>query len=123
MTIFYLAVLLGLAYFAILPRPESHFRTVAKTLPIILLCVFAALSGAWWLVVVALGLSAVGDALISRSDRAQSAARLLDEANRIRYAQVSFETRGDPLHVEAVEQSVARIVELVSDAAKRKRAE
>ena len=53
------------------------------------------------------------DALISRSDRAQSAARLLDEANRIRYAQVSFETRGDPLHVEAVEQSVARIVELV----------
>ncbi|MGE4405541.1 MAG: methyl-accepting chemotaxis protein [Pseudomonas sp.] len=53
------------------------------------------------------------DALISRSDKAQSAARLLDEANRIRYAQVSFETRGDPLHVEAVEQSVARILELV----------
>lgn len=53
------------------------------------------------------------DALISRSDKAQSAARLLDEANRIRYAQVSFETRGDPRHVEAVEQSVARVVELV----------
>lgn len=67
MTIFYLAVLLGLAYFAILPRPESHFRTLAKTLPIILLCVFAALSGAWWPVIVALGLSAIGDALISRS--------------------------------------------------------
>ncbi|MCJ7994290.1 lysoplasmalogenase [Rhizobium cremeum] len=67
MTIFYLAVLLGIAYFAILPRPESHFRTVAKTLPIVLLCVFAALSGAWALVVAALALSAVGDALISRS--------------------------------------------------------
>ena len=53
------------------------------------------------------------DALISRSDKAQSAARLLDEANRIRYAQVAFETRGDPRHVEAVEQSVARVVELV----------
>ncbi len=44
------------------------------------------------------------DALISRSDKAQSAAKLLDEANRIRYAQVAFETRGDPRHVEAVEQ-------------------
>lgn len=53
------------------------------------------------------------DALVSRSEKAQSAARLLDEANRIRYAQVSFETRGDPRHVEAVEQSVARITELV----------
>ncbi|MCQ4298038.1 methyl-accepting chemotaxis protein [Pseudomonas stutzeri] len=53
------------------------------------------------------------DALVSRSEKAQSAGRLLDEANRIRYAQVSFETRGDPLHVEAVEQSVARITELV----------
>jgi len=55
------------------------------------------------------------DALISRSDKAQSAAKLLDEANRIRYAQVSFETRGDPRHVEAVEQSVARVVELVQE--------
>jgi len=53
------------------------------------------------------------DALISRSDKAQSAALLLDEANRIRYAQVSFENHGDPRHVEAVERSVARITELV----------
>lgn len=53
------------------------------------------------------------DALISRSDKAQDAATLLDEANQIRFAQVSFETRGDPQFIEAVEQSVARIVQLV----------
>ena len=55
------------------------------------------------------------DSLVSRSDKAQDAARLLDEANRIRYAQVSFETRGDPQYIEAVEQSVARIVQLVQE--------
>jgi methyl-accepting chemotaxis protein len=55
------------------------------------------------------------DALISRSDKAQDAAILLDEANQIRYAQVSFETRGDKQYVEAVDQSVARIVQLVQE--------
>ena len=55
------------------------------------------------------------DALISRSDKAQDAATLLDEANRIRFAQVSFETRGDPQYVEMVEQSVAQIVQLVQE--------
>lgn len=55
------------------------------------------------------------DALISRSDKAQDAAILLDEANQIRYAQVSFETRGDPQYIEVVEQSVARIVQLVQE--------
>ena len=55
------------------------------------------------------------DALISRSDKAQDASMLLDEANRIRFAQVSFETRGDPQYVEMVEQAVARIVQLVQE--------
>ncbi|HCL75463.1 MAG TPA: methyl-accepting chemotaxis protein, partial [Pseudomonas sp.] len=55
------------------------------------------------------------DALISRSDKAQDASTLLDEANRIRFAQVSFETRGDPQYVEMVEQAVARIVQLVQE--------
>jgi len=55
------------------------------------------------------------DALISRSDKAQDASMLLDEANRIRFAQVSFETRGDPQYVEMVEQAMARIVQLVQE--------
>src|SRR5690606_4751519 len=52
------------------------------------------------------------DALISRSDKAQDASMLLDEANRIRFAQVSFETRGDPQYVEMGEQAVARTGQL-----------
>jgi len=55
------------------------------------------------------------DALNSRSDKAQDAASLLDEANQIRYAQVAFETRGDPKYVEAVERSVTRIIQLVQE--------
>jgi len=53
------------------------------------------------------------DALIDRSDKAQSAGALLDEANRIRHAQVSFEIRGEPRYVEAVDEAVARIVRIV----------
>src|SRR5690606_1805662 len=55
------------------------------------------------------------DALISRSDKAQDASMLLDEANRIRLAQVSLDTRGDPPYVEMVEQAVARIVQLAQE--------
>ena len=58
------------------------------------------------------------DALISRSDKAQTAENLLNEANEIRYAQVRFEERSDPSHVAHVKDSVANIVQII----KRERA-
>ncbi|MBA1278653.1 MULTISPECIES: HAMP domain-containing methyl-accepting chemotaxis protein [Pseudomonadaceae] len=53
------------------------------------------------------------DALISRSDKAQTAESLLNEANEIRYAQVRFEERSDPSHVAHVTDSVANIVQII----------
>ena len=53
------------------------------------------------------------DALISRSDKAQTAENLLNEANEIRYAQVRFEERGDAKYVTRVEDSVAKIAQIV----------
>ena len=53
------------------------------------------------------------DALISRSDKAQAAESLLNEANRIRYAQVRFEERGDLEHVAQVNDAVASIADIV----------
>ncbi|MCQ4257688.1 HAMP domain-containing methyl-accepting chemotaxis protein [Stutzerimonas stutzeri] len=53
------------------------------------------------------------DALISRSDKAQTAENLLNEANQIRYAQVRFEERGDAQYVTRVSESVAKIAQLV----------
>jgi len=53
------------------------------------------------------------DALISRSDKAQTAENLLNEANQIRYAQVRFEERGDQKYVAQVTDSVAKIAQLV----------
>tara|TARA_Y100001949_G_scaffold176520_1_gene190031 strand:- start:7916 stop:9838 length:1923 start_codon:yes stop_codon:yes gene_type:complete len=53
------------------------------------------------------------DALISRSDKAQTAENLLNEANQIRYAQVRFEERGDEKYVAQVTDAVANIARLV----------
>lgn len=53
------------------------------------------------------------DALISRSEKAQAAENLLDEANQIRYAQVRFEERGDVAYVAQVNDAVASIAEIV----------
>ena len=53
------------------------------------------------------------DALISRSDKAQTAENLLNEANQIRYAQVRFEERGDVKYVAQVTDAVTKIAQLV----------
>ena len=53
------------------------------------------------------------DALISRSDKAQTAENLLNEANQIRYAQVRFEERGDEKYVAQVTDAVANTARLV----------
>ncbi|MCP9338070.1 HAMP domain-containing methyl-accepting chemotaxis protein [Stutzerimonas xanthomarina] len=53
------------------------------------------------------------DALISRSDKAQTAESLLNEANQIRYAQVRFEERGDEKYVAQVTDAVEKIAQLV----------
>lgn len=59
------AVVAGLSYFAILPRPPSHRRAVWKTLPVLLLAVYAFLMDAPVLLVLALVLSALGDAFLA----------------------------------------------------------
>lgn len=61
MIFLYLAVFFGLAYFFLLPRPESHFRAAAKTLPAILFACYATAIGASPLLIGALAMSAVGD--------------------------------------------------------------
>lgn len=53
------------------------------------------------------------DTLISRSEKAQVAENLLNEANEIRYAQVRFEERGEASYVADIEESVAKIVRIV----------
>ena len=53
------------------------------------------------------------DALISRSDKAQTAEHLLNEADQIRYAQMRFEERGDATYIVQVTDAVARIAEIV----------
>ena len=60
-----LAILIGLSYFAILPKPTSHFRSVWKTLPVALLALYAFLMEAPGLLVLALVLSALGDAFLA----------------------------------------------------------
>src|SRR5690606_3288864 len=60
-----LAILIGLSYVAILPKPTSHFRSVWKTLPVALLALYAFLMEAPGLLVLALVLSALGDAFLA----------------------------------------------------------
>lgn len=60
-----LAVLIGLSYFAILPKPASHRRALWKTLPVSLLALYAFLMEAPDLLVLALVLSALGDAFLA----------------------------------------------------------
>lgn len=60
-----LAVLIGLSYFAILPKPAGHRRAMWKTLPVSLLALYALLMEAPDLLVLALALSALGDAFLA----------------------------------------------------------
>ena len=60
-----LSVLLGLFYFVVLPRPASHFRAILKTLPVMLLAGHAWFTQSEGLLVVALALSALGDAFLA----------------------------------------------------------
>ena len=59
------AVIAGLSYFAILSGPPSHRRAVWKTLPVLLLALYAFLMDAPVLLVLALLLSALGDAFLA----------------------------------------------------------
>lgn len=59
------AVLIGLSYFAILPKPASHRRALWKTLPVSLLALYALLMEAPQLMVLGLVLSALGDAFLA----------------------------------------------------------
>lgn len=60
-----LAVLIGLSYFAILPKPASHRRALWKTLPVSLLALYALLMEAPQLMVLGLVLSALGDTFLA----------------------------------------------------------
>lgn len=65
MIVLALALVAGLSYFAILPKPASHVRAIWKTLPVALLAFYAFLMEAPALLVLALVLSALGDALLA----------------------------------------------------------
>lgn len=56
---------LALFHFRWLERPASHPRAVLKTVPVLLLAVYAFLAGAPLLLVVALALGALGDACLA----------------------------------------------------------
>ncbi|WP_425083350.1 lysoplasmalogenase [Ruegeria profundi] len=64
--LFWLAAACALAYLPLSPRPASVLRTVLKTASVAVLALVALLSGGATLLVVALGLCAIGDALLSR---------------------------------------------------------
>ncbi len=65
MVVLALALVAGLSYFAILPRPAGHVRAIWKTLPVALLAFYAFLMEAPALLVLALVLSALGDAFLA----------------------------------------------------------
>ena len=65
MIVLALALVAGLSYFAILPRPAGHVRAIWKTLPVALLAFYAFLTEAPALLVLALVLSALGDAFLA----------------------------------------------------------
>lgn len=60
-----LSVALGLGYFWILPRPKTALRAVWKTLPVVLLALYALLVGAPTLLILALLLGAAGDGFLA----------------------------------------------------------
>jgi uncharacterized membrane protein YhhN len=69
--ILWLSVALGTSYLWILPRDKTVFRAVWKTLPVLLLALYAYLVGAHPLLIVALALGALGDwSLAFEGDRA-----------------------------------------------------
>lgn len=69
--IFCLSVALGTSYLWILPQDKTVFRAVWKTLPVLLLALYAFLIGAHPLLVAALALGALGDwSLAFEGDRA-----------------------------------------------------
>ncbi|KKX27828.1 lysoplasmalogenase [Rhizobiaceae bacterium LC148] len=59
------SIVLALGYFRWLERPASHYRAIFKTLPVLLLAGYAALSGAPALLLAALLLGAIGDAFLA----------------------------------------------------------
>lgn len=62
----WIAAACALAYLPLSPRPASTIRTALKTASVALLALFAALSGSATLLILALALCAMGDALLSR---------------------------------------------------------
>ena len=65
-SLIWIAAACALAYLPLSPRPASTIRTALKTASVALLALFAALSGAANLLILALALCAMGDALLSR---------------------------------------------------------
>ncbi|TLX63974.1 methyl-accepting chemotaxis protein [Stutzerimonas nosocomialis] len=54
------------------------------------------------------------DMLISRSDKAQTASLMLDKANDIRHAQMTFEATSDPKQVEQLDALVAEVIAMIN---------
>ncbi|WP_319546897.1 lysoplasmalogenase [Ruegeria conchae] len=64
--LFWTAAACALAYMPLTARPASTLRSTLKTASVALLAAIAALTSAPWLLIVALTLCAIGDALLSR---------------------------------------------------------
>ncbi|SDW56147.1 Uncharacterized membrane protein YhhN [Ruegeria halocynthiae] len=64
--LFWTAAACALAYLPLTARPASTLRSVLKTASVALLAVIAVLGAAPWLLILALTLCAIGDALLSR---------------------------------------------------------
>ncbi len=59
--LFWTGLAVAVAYFPLTRRPQSWPRSIVKTVPLVLFAVAAALTGAPWLLVAGLALSALGD--------------------------------------------------------------
>ena len=68
--LFWIAAACALAYLPLAPRPAGAARTALKTASVAVLALIAALEGGAMLLIIALALCAVGDALLSRESEA-----------------------------------------------------
>ncbi len=71
------SIVLAVSYFRWLKRPEGHLRTVLKTVPVLLLALYAVLAGAPELLIMALIFAALGDACLAYEGETALVAGLL----------------------------------------------
>lgn len=110
-----LSVLLGLFYFVVLPRPASHLRAILKTLPVLLLACHAWFTQSQGLLVVALVLSALGDAFLAyKGERAFMAGLVSFLLAHIAYGALFVSLSDLPVIFAEIWRVIAALISIIS---------